>query len=86
MTTTEFEAIPAVAGAEPRVGTLVMKFGGTSVADPAKIKDVAQRLVAARAAGNRVVAVLSAMGDSTTISSAWPTKSRRARSRASSTC
>jgi aspartate kinase len=42
-----------------------MKFGGTSVADPAKIKDVAQRLVAARAAGNRVVAVLSAMGDST---------------------
>jgi len=49
----------------PRVGTLVMKFGGTSVADPAKIKDVAQRLVAARAAGNRVVAVLSAMGDST---------------------
>ena len=65
MTTTEFEAIPAVAGAEPRVGTLVMKFGGTSVADPAKIKDVAQRLVAARAAGNRVVAVLSAMGDST---------------------
>ncbi len=42
-----------------------MKFGGTSVADPDKIKDVARRLVAARAAGNRVVAVLSAMGDST---------------------
>ena len=65
MTTTEFEALPALAGAEPRLGTLVMKFGGTSVADPDKIKDVARRLVAARAAGNRVVAVLSAMGDST---------------------
>ena len=65
MTTTEFEALPALEGAEPRLGTLVMKFGGTSVADPDKIKDVARRLVAARAAGNRVVAVLSAMGDST---------------------
>jgi aspartate kinase len=42
-----------------------MKFGGTSVADPIKIKDVARRLVDARKQGNRVVAVLSAMGDST---------------------
>jgi aspartate kinase len=42
-----------------------MKFGGTSVADPDKIKDVARRLVAARGEGNRVVGVLSAMGDST---------------------
>src|ERR671923_1189337 len=65
MATTDFEALPALEGAEPRTGTLVMKFGGTSVADPQKIKDVARRLVAARAAGNRVVAVLSAMGDST---------------------
>ena len=65
VTTTEFESLPAVEGAEPRLGTLVMKFGGTSVADPAKIKDVARRLVAAKAGGNRVVAVLSAMGDST---------------------
>jgi aspartate kinase len=63
--TTEFEALPAVEGAERRLGTLVMKFGGTSVADPDKIKDVARRIVAARAQGNRVVAVLSAMGDST---------------------
>jgi aspartate kinase len=65
VTTTEFEALPAVEGAEPRLGTLVMKFGGTSVADPEKIRDVARRLVAARDQGNRVVAVLSAMGDST---------------------
>jgi aspartate kinase len=63
--TTEFEALPAVEHAEPRLGTLVMKFGGTSVADPGKIKGVARRLVQARANGNRVVAVLSAMGDST---------------------
>ena len=42
-----------------------MKFGGTSVADPDKLKDVARRLVDARGAGNRVVAVLSAMGDTT---------------------
>ncbi|MHB8468217.1 MAG: aspartate kinase [Gaiellaceae bacterium] len=42
-----------------------MKFGGTSVADTDKIKDVARRHVAAREAGNRVVAVLSAMGDTT---------------------
>ncbi len=65
MATTEFEALPALEGAEPRLGTLVAKFGGTSVADPDKIKDVARRLVAARKEGNRVVAVLSAMGDST---------------------
>jgi aspartate kinase len=65
VTTTDFEAIPAVAGAEPRVGTVVMKFGGTSVADPGKIRDVAGRLVEASRAGNRVVGVLSAMGDST---------------------
>ena len=65
MAATEFEALPALEGAEPRLGTLVMKFGGTSVADPAKIKDVARRIVDARAQGNRVVAVLSAMADST---------------------
>jgi aspartate kinase len=65
MATTEYEALPALEGAEPRTGTLVMKFGGTSVADPQKIKDVARRIVAAREAGNRVVAVLSAMCDTT---------------------
>jgi aspartate kinase len=65
MATTDYEALPAVERAEPRTGTLVMKFGGTSVADPQKIRDVARRIVAAREAGNRVVAVLSAMGDTT---------------------
>src|SRR5690242_20986619 len=42
-----------------------MKFGGTSVGDTEKIKDVARRLVRARESGRRVVGVLSAMGDTT---------------------
>ena len=45
--------------------TVVMKFGGSSVADPDKIRLVAQRLVEARAQGVRVVATVSAMGDTT---------------------
>jgi aspartate kinase len=44
---------------------VVMKFGGTSVADTEKIKEIARRLVLARERGERVVAVLSAMGDTT---------------------
>jgi aspartate kinase len=67
VTTTPYEAVPEVAAdAEARGrNLLVMKFGGTSVGDTAKIKDVARRLVAAREDGNRVVGVLSAMGDTT---------------------
>ncbi|MDX6504617.1 MAG: aspartate kinase, partial [Gaiellaceae bacterium] len=67
MSVADFEAVPAVErdADAPRRGTVVMKFGGTSVADPDKIKNVARRLVAAREAGNRVVAVLSAMGKTT---------------------
>jgi aspartate kinase len=67
MATTDYEAVPALA-AEVHPGRfplVVMKFGGTSVADTLKIKNVARRLVAAREAGSRVVAVLSAMGDTT---------------------
>ncbi len=45
--------------------TIVMKFGGTSVADSDRIKNAARRIVAAREAGNRVVAVLSAQGKTT---------------------
>jgi len=52
-------------GPVPRLGTVVMKFGGTSVGDPEKLKKVAARLVATCEAGNRVVGVLSAMGDTT---------------------
>jgi aspartate kinase len=64
---TEYESVPALAGEEaaPRAGTVVMKFGGTSVAGPDRLKAVARRLVEASEAGNRVVAVLSAMGQTT---------------------
>jgi aspartate kinase len=44
---------------------VVMKFGGTSVAGPDQILRAAQRVVAAREAGTRVVAVLSARGKTT---------------------
>ena len=53
------------AAPQPASETVVMKFGGSSVADPGKIKDVARRLVDARARGARVVATVSAMGDTT---------------------
>ena len=33
-------------GTVPRLGTVVMKFGGTSVCDPEKLKLVAERMVA----------------------------------------
>jgi aspartate kinase len=65
MAATEYEAGPAVEGRVPRLGTVVMKFGGSSVADPEKLKAVARRLVAAHEDGHRVVGVLSAMGDTT---------------------
>jgi aspartate kinase len=42
-----------------------MKFGGTSVADAERIKRAARRIVAKREQGNRVVAVLSARGQTT---------------------
>src|SRR2546423_6176116 len=45
--------------------TVVMKFGGTSVADADRIKRAAERIVAAKEAGHRVVAVLSARGKPT---------------------
>jgi aspartate kinase len=45
--------------------TVVMKFGGTSVAGAEQIKRAARRIVAAREAGKRAVAVLSARGKTT---------------------
>ena len=44
---------------------VVQKYGGSSVADADGIKRVAQRIVSARKAGDHVVVVVSAMGDST---------------------
>ncbi|MBI2159424.1 MAG: aspartate kinase [Candidatus Rokubacteria bacterium] len=43
---------------------IVQKYGGSSVADPEKIKNVARR-VAASAPGNQLVVVVSAMGKTT---------------------
>jgi aspartate kinase len=45
--------------------TVVMKFGGTSVASPEDIKRAARRIVDAREGGKQVVAVLSARGKTT---------------------
>jgi aspartate kinase len=47
------------------MSTVVMKFGGTSVADAERLKRAARRIVAKREAGHRVVAVLSARGKET---------------------
>ncbi len=47
------------------VGLLVQKFGGSSVADPDRIRAVADHLVRTRRAGNDVIAVVSAMGKTT---------------------
>jgi aspartate kinase len=44
---------------------LVQKYGGSSVATPERIGAVAERIVAARAGGHRLVVVVSAMGDTT---------------------
>ena len=44
---------------------VVMKFGGTSVADAARIKRAARRIVDKRDSGHSVVAVLSARGTTT---------------------
>jgi len=45
--------------------TLVMKFGGTSVADPERIRRAARRVAEAKADGHKVAVVVSAMGHTT---------------------
>jgi aspartate kinase len=47
------------------VGKVVQKYGGSSVADAESIKRVARRIVETKKAGNQVVVVVSAMGDTT---------------------
>jgi aspartate kinase len=44
---------------------VVQKYGGSSVADVTRIKQVAERVMRTRAAGHDVVVVVSAMGDTT---------------------
>ena len=47
------------------MGLIVQKYGGSSVADAEGMKRVAARIVASKKAGNQVVVVVSAMGDTT---------------------
>ena len=47
------------------MAVIVQKYGGTSVGTPERIRAVAESLVSASEAGNRLVAVVSAMGDVT---------------------
>ena len=47
------------------VALLVQKFGGTSVADPERIREVADHVLRCRRRGDRVVLVVSAMGKET---------------------
>ena len=44
---------------------IVQKYGGSSLADADALRNVARRIARSRAAGNHVVAVVSAMGDTT---------------------
>jgi len=62
--------------------TVVQKFGGTSVADPTRIRRCAERVAEARRRGDDVVVVVSAMGHATdeliaTAHSIDPSPSRR---------
>ena len=67
--------------------TVVMKFGGTSVADAERIKRAAERIVNAKEAGTNVVAVLSARGKHTDeLVSLAPTRSPTGPTRARWTC
>jgi aspartate kinase len=67
VTSTEHAAVPAIPEDAQRrqAGIVVMKFGGTSVGSPERLKAVAARLAAAHEEGHQVVGVLSAMGHTT---------------------
>ena len=47
------------------MGIIVQKYGGTSVGNPERIMNVANRIIATKEKGNSVITVVSAMGDST---------------------
>ena len=79
MTATEYEAVPGIASdrAAAPPATVVMKFGGTSVGDPEKVKAVARRLVAARDTGNRVELSSRSSSPPSRHSSEWYIAGRR---------
>ena len=47
------------------MGLIVQKFGGTSVANTERLRNVARIITETYRQGNQVVAVLSAQGDTT---------------------
>ena len=47
------------------MGIIVQKFGGSSVADATKIKNVAKRIARTHEGGHAIVVAVSAMGDTT---------------------
>lgn len=47
------------------MGVVVQKYGGSSVGSPEKIRFVASKIAAAKARGDDLVVIVSAMGDST---------------------
>ena len=52
-------------GRKIKMGLIVQKFGGTSVADTERLRNVARIITDTYKAGNQVVVVLSAQGDTT---------------------
>ena len=52
-------------GRKRKMGLIVQKFGGTSVADTERLRNVARIITDTYKAGNQVVVVLSAQGDTT---------------------
>ncbi|HHV79138.1 MAG TPA: aspartate kinase [Firmicutes bacterium] len=61
----DLDGARVVHGVDPESQVVVMKFGGTSVADPTRIQNAARKAVEARKNGHDVVVVVSAMGDTT---------------------
>src|ERR1700687_2100493 len=53
--------VPSTRGGRNEVALIVQKYGGTSVGDVDRIKNVARRCIATQKAGNDVVVVVSAM-------------------------
>jgi len=52
-------------GDEEKLPIVVQKYGGSSVSDPEKLKNVARRIITTKEGGKSVVVVVSAMGDTT---------------------
>ncbi len=48
-----------------KMALIVQKYGGSSAGDAERIKNIARRAIATKEKGNRVVVVISAMGDTT---------------------